>query len=160
MTGYILTEQQNLYLTQVLEDLFTETEARACLLSDTGGNIIAQITDTDDEIIQTVAALAAGSFAATKQLAGILGEQSFQSMFHQGHKIAIYIQAISTEFIILAVLGPISTPGLVKLYATKASHELEPLLKEISAQSASAHAKSGQVFETKSDGPIFTPEQR
>lgn len=159
MTGYTLTEQQNVHLTQVLEDLFAETEARACLLSDSGGNIIAQITETDDEVIQTVAALAAGSFAATKQLAVTLGEQTFQSMFHQGNKIAIYIQAVSHEFIILAVLGPNSTPGLVKLYASKASHELEPLLKEISSQSVSVSANSGQVFETKPDSPIFIPKQ-
>lgn len=140
MMGYAVSEEQVNLLNAALEDLLVESEAQALFISDYGGNIITNVATNEDDSRETVAALAAGSFSATRELAGMIGENSFHSVFHKGDHSAIYIQCIAGDFIILAILGKNSTQGLAKLYIDKACKQIEPILRETSGQSLQAAA--------------------
>lgn len=157
MMGYAVSEEQVNLLNAALEALLTESEAQALFISDYGGNIITNVATDDDDSRETVAALAAGSFSATRELAGMIGENSFHSVFHKGDHSAIYIQCIAGDFIILAILGQGTSQGLAKLYIDKACKQIEPILLETSGQSVEAAAGgASERFEFKSDAVFET----
>jgi predicted regulator of Ras-like GTPase activity (Roadblock/LC7/MglB family) len=154
MAPGVVTEDQSRQLTTALSDLSVLTEASSAFLTDYGGNIIAQVSSSGDETAQTVAALAAGSFSATRELAGMIGEPTFSSVFHKGEQSSIFIQSIAQTFLILVVFGRNTAVGLVKLYVEKACQEIEPLLKNMRSQGVAAQAKA-KPFEMTTGAPIF-----
>jgi len=157
MMGYAVSEEQVNLLNDALEVLLQESEAQALFISDYGGNIITNVATDEDDSRETVAALAAGSFSATRELAGMIGENSFHSVFHKGDHSAIYIQCIAGEFIILAILGKGTTQGLAKLYIDKACRQIEPILMETSGQSLeTASGGEAEKFEFNSDAVFKT----
>ena len=145
MPGYALSEEQHQALQKILTQISTQMDARVLLLSDYGGNILVEVLQEGVENVETLAALAAGSFVATRELAGLIGEREFHWIFHMGHKTSIFIQCISSHYLVFAILGQHTTQGLAKLYVEKATAQLERILMKAEKQSASM-AAPGQVF--------------
>jgi predicted regulator of Ras-like GTPase activity (Roadblock/LC7/MglB family) len=155
MKELVVTEAQSRLMTSVLTDLAAQAEAEAVFLGDAGGNILACISPPGSEAVQTIAALAAGSFSATKELARMIGETSFSSIYHKGENSSIYIQTVAGAFLLLIIFGKGTAVGLVKLYVDKASQELEPFLHALDGQKASGHNKS-KPFEIVDSEQIFS----
>lgn len=141
-------------MTSVLTDLAAQAEAEAVFLGDAGGNILACISPPGSETVQTIAALAAGSFSATRELAHMIGETSFSSIYHKGENSSIYIQTIEGAFLLLVIFGKGTAVGLVKLYVDKASQELAPFLQALDGQKASDHNKA-HPFEMEDSSEVF-----
>jgi predicted regulator of Ras-like GTPase activity (Roadblock/LC7/MglB family) len=131
MGGYSITEKQSILLNDAVTALAASTEARAVFLTDYSGNIIAYMSQSDDSVLQNIAALSAGSFCATRQLAELIGEPTFHSILHKGDKASIFIQSVTSDFLLLLVFGEGTTAGLVKLHTEKACRELEPRVLEL-----------------------------
>ena len=151
MTG-VLTAEQGRQLTQAVSDLLVQAEATAVLLADVGGNIIAQFPVQNEN--ETIAALAAGSFSATRELASLSGESSFNSIIHEGRDTSIYLQSISGQYILLVIFQKTTTTGLVKLYTQKMAKELESKLAGISEQDLS-NAGCAVAFEIDESAQVF-----
>ena len=88
-----------------LDDFLDNSEAQAVLLCDRGGNIIVHSGDSVTESIDLISALVAGSYAATKELAAILGEDEFTAIHHQGTNTSIFISAVGEEVLLLALFS-------------------------------------------------------
>ena len=137
-----------------LQEFLTHSEAQAALLCDRGGSILFSKGQFEDASIDLICALVAGSFAATKELALVLGEEEFSAVFHQGSKQSIFICSISEEVLLLSIYSEDTNAGLVKMYAQAAGRKLDGLFSEISTrehvtsndQTASFVIKSGQIF--------------
>jgi len=155
MTRGIVTEQQSKALNDMLADLEVQTEANAVYLTDQGGNILACASSAGDDTIQTVAALAAGSFAATRQLASMIGEPSFTSVFHKGERANIYIQCLDEDYLLLVIFGRAATLGLVKLYTDNTCRELLPIFRQMREQGMQSGGVNGK-FEFSDDSKAFT----
>src|SRR3989442_13699643 len=86
----ILTIQSANHLLDALEDHLDKSEAGFAMIIERGGAVLSQHgslpTATDPAII---AALAAGSFAATKELAHRIGEDEFSVLHQQGRQLQI-----------------------------------------------------------------------
>ncbi len=148
--GWAVTAEQVKALNTVLAELLIQSEADGVFMSDYGGNLIAySTTDEEDDSMHTMSALAAGSFVATRELAALIGETSFRSMFHQGSIASIYIHCVLNKYLVLVVFKSNTTAGLVKLYVEKADAEIIPVIERMEAQSADA-AKNA-VFEFNDD---------
>jgi predicted regulator of Ras-like GTPase activity (Roadblock/LC7/MglB family) len=154
MPSYAIGGKQARQLGRVLGALARQAEAEALVIMDIGGNIITRVCEMDDHRVQTVAALAAGSFAATREMAAQLGEPAFQSVFHRGETNSVYIHGLTANFLILLVLGPNSTQGLAKLYLEKCSVRLRSILESTEGQSA-AGAGLTRAFEYAEDEDPF-----
>ena len=154
MKELVVTEDQSRLMTSVLTDLAAQAEAEAVFLGDAGGNILSCISPPGSEAVQTIAALAAGSFSATRELARMIGETSFSSIYHKGENSSIYIQTIEGSYLLLVIFGKGTAVGLVKLYVDKASQELEPFLRALVGQKSSDHSKA-QPFEMADSAEIF-----
>ncbi len=121
---YIISREESEAIEAVLLDLLVRAEAEAIFLCDKGGNIVAQNSTEQYTHEENIAALAAGSFYATRELARLIGEPVFRYIFHRGDKTSIYMQNTAKDMLLLVVFGRQSNPGLVKLYADDCTREL------------------------------------
>ena len=78
----------------------------------------------------TVAALAAGSFAATKELATRVGEAEFSALYQQGSHSHLLMNAVDDDFVLVTVFGPKTTVGLVRFYSTRALAHIGTIIRE------------------------------
>jgi predicted regulator of Ras-like GTPase activity (Roadblock/LC7/MglB family) len=130
MAAYVSSETGKT-LCRIVADLLVQSEGTVALLMDTGGNVLARAPDRDDAQLQTIAALAAGAFSATRELAVITGENSFQSVSHEGENTSLHVQLVGEHHLVLVLFQRTTTLGLVKLYARRAVAEAEPILTEL-----------------------------
>ena len=149
-----LTVENGRQLQQIASDLLVQAEAAAVLLTDIGGNVLAQAPAREDAEIQTAAALAAASFSATRELAAMTGERSFHAICHEGEATSIYVTSLEGDFLLLVIFQRVTTLGLVKLYAKKAAKDMRPVLEAVSRQPvATAHSVRFEMH----DRPAFAP---
>jgi predicted regulator of Ras-like GTPase activity (Roadblock/LC7/MglB family) len=82
-----------------------------------------------------LAALLAGSFASTKEIARLVGESEFSVLFHQGKKDHIHMSLIGDRSIMAVVFDDRTTIGMVRLYAKESSVELGKIFNDIKGKS-------------------------
>ncbi len=150
-----LSAEKNQELETYLSGLLTKAEALAVFLCDRGGNILAQRAAQNYQQEDTIAALASGSFYATRVLAELLGEAEFKQCVHQGADTGMYMQSMPCDLMILVVFGRDSNPGLVKLYCNEVCQEIDRLVRGANALQTEAQAVAGQVFEMDESKPLF-----
>ncbi len=142
---YSLTKEQNTEIEAVLLDLLVRAEAEAIFLCDRGGNIVTQNTTEQYSHEENIAALAAGSFYATRELARLIGEPIFRYIFHRGDRTSIYMQNTIRDMLLLVVFGRESNPGLVKLYADDCHRALDALSHNFDADSTGGGPKIANI---------------
>ncbi|HKJ92680.1 MAG TPA: roadblock/LC7 domain-containing protein, partial [Longimicrobiales bacterium] len=79
----------------------------------------------------TFASLAAADFAASDQLAGLLGEDEFTSLYHQGEAGSMYLADVAGSAILAAVFDHSTTLGMVRLKTRTVVPEVVELLNEL-----------------------------
>lgn len=130
--AFSLTEKDVLRLRRILLDLLDRSEADGCVVCDSGGYVLAQEgRGTSDPLL--LSALGAGVFAASRELARILGEDEFSAVFHQGEKRSIFIRAVNREVLLVIIFSNTANVGLVRLYAGPAAGEMRGLFDEVAA---------------------------
>ena len=102
-------------LDEILKGFLGETQAKCAMLVDRSGRLLTAAGDTGsmDRII--FASLVAGDFAASDQLASLLGEEEFSSLYHQGEGRSMYLADISGWAILAALFDGRTTLGMVRL---------------------------------------------
>ena len=127
----ILTIQSANHLLDALEDYLEKSEASFAMIIDRGGAVLSQHgnlpTATDPAII---AALAAGSFAATKELAHRIGEAEFSALHQQGEQSQIVMCGVDDETVLVTIFGPQTTLGLVRFYSARTLKRIAAVLQE------------------------------
>lgn len=99
------------------------------LLVDSAGNIIASCGEHMQGIdIISLAALTAANFAATSQIARIIGEEDFSLLFHKGKKDSIHFAKIGQDYILISIFNDNVSLGVVRLKVTEVSKHLRELL--------------------------------
>lgn len=144
---FTMTEVLNRQMESVLADLLVRGEGDAVFLCDRGGNILTQSSASLYAREENIAALAAGSFYATRELARLIGEQEFHCVFHQGATSSVYMQSTEFDLLLLVVFGKESNPGLVRLYATEAGHALDHVVRTATGPEGAAMRPAGELFE-------------
>jgi len=112
----------------VLGGFLQASKAKAGILIDIDGHLITKKGETGGIDITSVAALVAGSFASTKQVATLLGEPEFSVLFHQGKHESIHISLIAERTMLVALFDDSTSIGMVRLYAGEVSSKIEELL--------------------------------
>ena len=115
----------------VLRELVSLSSAKCALLIDKEGHMVARTGDTGAFNLDTISALVAGSFAATREMARLLGEQEFSVMFHQGAEDNIQLNLVGDRTILTVIFDGNTTIGMVRLYANEASSKLGEIFTEI-----------------------------
>ncbi len=116
---------------KVLDEFLRLSESRCALLIDKEGHLVTRKGLTASLDIDTISALVAGSFAATKEMARLLGEEEFSVLFHQGKKDNIQLTLIGERTLLAVIFDDRTTVGMVRLYATEASTKLVKVFERV-----------------------------
>jgi predicted regulator of Ras-like GTPase activity (Roadblock/LC7/MglB family) len=124
----------------VLRELIKMSGATCALLIDKDGHLIDRTGTMKDFDLDTIAALVAGSFAATREMARVLGEEEFNVLFHQGPKGSIQLSLVGDRTILAVIFNDQTTVGMVRLYTLEASNKLAELFRSMAGRTGSAAA--------------------
>lgn len=139
MTGIgMLTAEDQMGIEQLLADFLKKSEAQWSALVDKGGNLFAQSGDTGALDLSILSALAAGSFAATHELAKRLGESEFSALYHEGQGMHILMSALHHECLLVTIFGEKTNIGLVRFYAQQVTIALNQHLQIAQQKEASS----------------------
>jgi predicted regulator of Ras-like GTPase activity (Roadblock/LC7/MglB family) len=99
-------------------DAFLElSKARCCMLIDREGHLVTRRGEPLKTSTESISALVAGSFAATKEMAHLLGQDEFTVMFHQGVRESIQLQLVGDRTLLTILFDERTNLGLVRFYA-------------------------------------------
>jgi predicted regulator of Ras-like GTPase activity (Roadblock/LC7/MglB family) len=101
---------------EILGDLLYESNAKCALLVDRSA---------------AFASLTAADFSANDQLASLIGEEEFSSLFHQGRNESMYLADIGKRLILVVLFDQQTTLGLVRLKIRDAVSGLNRVFEDV-----------------------------
>ncbi|GMV79180.1 MAG: hypothetical protein AMXMBFR7_03640 [Planctomycetota bacterium] len=119
-------------INKLLGDFLERSQAKCALLIDKEGHLVTKKGFTKSFNTDSIAALVAGSFASTREVAKLLGETEFSVLFHQGKNENIHIGLVAERALVVIIFDDRTTLGMVRLYAEELTTKLsDTLLKAI-----------------------------
>ena len=117
-----------------LQEFLKLSSARCALLIDKEGHLVTQVGESGDFDLDTISALVAGSFAATREMARILGDEQFSVLLHQGEKESMQLSLIGERTLLTVIFDETTTLGVVRLYADEVAKKLAKVFEKISVR--------------------------
>jgi predicted regulator of Ras-like GTPase activity (Roadblock/LC7/MglB family) len=114
-----------------LGELYSKTRAKVVLFADMAGQIIGERGDTAEMNTTVLAALAAGDFAATAEIAKLVGEgDRFKLHLHEGETKNVYLTNVGDQFFLIIIFEANVALGMVRVYTKKAVESLVSVVEE------------------------------
>jgi predicted regulator of Ras-like GTPase activity (Roadblock/LC7/MglB family) len=102
-------------ITRILLNFLQETNSRSALLVDRSGQLVTTVGEQPQFDATAFATLAAADFSANDQLAKLIGETDFTTLFHQGERDSMYVADVARRLILVVLFDQRTTLGLVRL---------------------------------------------
>lgn len=106
------------HLQAQLDRLLEQASGRAVLLMDSAGRLLTLAGDIPRFDVTAFVSLLAADFCATRELARVLDEDEFHSVFHEGRNLSLYMTQIVEGAILAMIYDRDTTLGLVR-YAVR-----------------------------------------
>ena len=130
--GLIMYEDSFEKINVILDELMSNSKSECVFLVDKSGQLITMRGNMKQFDSTAFASLSAGNFAATSELAKLIGETEFSVLFHEGVKDSIHISIVAGSIIMVVVFRVAKTSlGLVRLEVKKSVEHLAHVLKEM-----------------------------
>lgn len=120
----------------ILDAFMKQSATKCALLIDKDGHMVTGRGATQKIDVDTISALVAGSFAATREMAKLLGEDEFSALFHQGKSDNIQLSLVGDRALLTAIFDEQTTVGMVRLYANEAAKRLAAVFRKKAADAA------------------------
>jgi len=130
------------------------SKARCVLLVDRDGHLVTRRGEPMRTAEEAVSALIAGSFAATKEMARLLGESEFAIMFHQGPRESIQLQLVGDRTLMATLFDGRTNLGMVRFYAQEAAARLETVFEEIAKEDRSGAEGLAADFDSSAEDAL------
>lgn len=130
-SSFVNFENEHTEIVSVIERFLKESNSKCVYLVDRDGKLIAARGETEHIDSTSLAALIAGSIAATGELAKLMGEQEFSVLFHEGERNNLHISVVGRGGILVVLFDGRSSLGLVKLRAKKGSEDLNIIMQRL-----------------------------
>ncbi len=137
MTGassWSFGEQDSVRITAILDNFLAQSSARTALIVDKTGQMVATVGETPTFDSTAFASLTAADFSANDQLAKMIGEAEFGSLFHQGEQESLYLADIASRVILVVLFDTRTTLGMVKLRVKPTVGALNQVFTEMMTQ--------------------------
>jgi len=121
-------------MTAVLDEFLAQSSARTALIVDKTGQMVATVGETPSFDSTAFASLTAADFSANDQLAKMIGESEFGSLFHQGEQESLYLADIAGRVILVVLFDTRTTLGMVKLRVKTAVVGLNEVFRDMLAR--------------------------
>src|SRR5436853_5179259 len=138
--SWSFTEDDYGAITETLQRFLGEANARCAMLVDRAGQLVATVGEQLGVDPTAFATLTAADFSANDQLAKLIGENDFNSLFHQGEKESMYLADVARRVILVVLFDNRTTLGLVRLKTKEIVTELTKLFEAVFARGASGGA--------------------
>ena len=135
-------EEEYRKITETITYLRRDIKAISVLLIDKAGELITSVGDISNLDIASFATLSAADFAATANLAELIGEHDFSTLFHQGKEKSIYVSLVADQVILAVIFTRETTLGMVRMKVKKASTMLGDLFDRMFKELESEYAKT------------------
>ena len=129
--SWSFTEDDFGAITQTLQRFLHDSNARCALLVDRTGQLVATVGEQPKFDPTTFATLTAADFSANDQLAKLIGENDFSSLFHQGEKESMYLADVARRVILVVLFDNRTTLGLVRLKMKATVDELAKFFEQV-----------------------------
>ena len=125
--SWSFTEDDLGAIMRLLQQFLYESNARCALLVDRSGQLVATVGEQPRFDATAFATLTAADFSANDQLARLIGETEFSSLFHQGEQESMYLVDIARRVILVILFDNRTTLGMVRLKVKGTVEELARL---------------------------------
>jgi predicted regulator of Ras-like GTPase activity (Roadblock/LC7/MglB family) len=98
------------------------------LVIDNAGCLIVSVGNKPSLDVTSLAAVAAANYAATQQIARLIGEQDFVLLFYKGDNESFHFTRVGEEYIIITIFENSLSLGLLRLKIAEAAGVLEKKL--------------------------------
>jgi len=139
-------------INEVCSALLDKSEALAGMLVDTEGHLITQVGETKIDL-ESMSALIAGSYQATRQVARLLGEEEFALTLHQGKHENIHLSLVGERALFVVVFDGKTTVGKIRLYSDQAAQKLVEIFHNI-AERKEEDPNLGEDFAKEADDQL------
>ncbi len=146
-----LGESDHNRITEHLHELLKESNARSALLVDRTGQLLANAGEQLHFDPAAFASLTAADFSANDQLAKMIGESEFASLFHQGEKESMYLADVARRVILVVLFDQRTTVGLVRLRVKQTVTDLGQVFEEMFSRLAAGGDAGKQLLEGAED---------
>lgn len=133
------------HIESLLQRYLRETGARCAVLIDRTGRLLASKGDTGGFDQTAFASLAAADFAASDQLATLLGEREFAALYHHGERQSMYLADAEGWAILAALFDRRTTLGMVRIKTKGVVARLGRVFREIAESGPSGSVVSMEV---------------
>ena len=116
-TDLVLLQEDAVLIDQCLFRFLEDTSVTIALLMSRDGHLICRQGDCSGIQMESLCALAVGSFVSSEALARLAGESTFNSIFHQGMHSNVYISLVGDEHLLLSLFDYHSSAPIVRLQA-------------------------------------------
>jgi predicted regulator of Ras-like GTPase activity (Roadblock/LC7/MglB family) len=129
--SWSFTQDDSDGLTQTLQRFLYDSNARCAMLVDRSGQLVATVGEQPNFDPTAFATLTAADFSANDQLARLIGESDFSTLFHQGEKESMYLADVARRVILVVLFDNRTTLGLVRLKMKQTVDELSRLFEAV-----------------------------
>lgn len=128
-------------------------QAKCVILIDKEGHQITNAGETQSYEMDTICTLLAGTFAATREWARLLGEDEFSVLFHQGKRDSIQVTLVGNRALFAVIFDDRTQLGLVRLMSNEVAKKLAELFEQETPQSGEEEANLvGEGFSDTAKG--------
>lgn len=139
-SSWTLGEADAQRIDRILQTFLYESQARCALLVDRTGQLITTQGERPEFDSTAFASLAAADFSANDQLASMIGEQEFSSLFHQGEKESMYLADVAKRIILVVLFDDRATLGMIRIKVKNVVRELTDIFRQLFARSLAESA--------------------
>ncbi len=115
----------------ILTELVRNASAKSVLLIDRTGQLISSLGTPPDFDVISFASLCAADFEANTQLARLIGERDFTTLYHQGADESMYLSRVDQRVVVAVLFNRGTTLGLVRLRVKRAVEQLGPIMARL-----------------------------
>ena len=133
-SSWSLSEEDFHRIDAILQAFLYDSNARCTLLVDRTGQLVTTAGEKPDFDSVAFASLAAADFSANDQLASMIGETEFSSLFHQGEKESMYLADVARRVILVVLFDNKTTLGMVRIKTRTVVPKFVALFEELVAR--------------------------
>jgi predicted regulator of Ras-like GTPase activity (Roadblock/LC7/MglB family) len=153
-SSWSFREEDSARIHTILSAFLRESNARTGMIVDRTGQMVAVVGEEPSFDPTAFASLTAADFSANDQLARMIGEPEFGSLFHQGEKESMYLADIARRVILVVLFDNRTTLGLVKLRVRPTVGDLRHVFEEMFTRGNAGQAQVETGFMDEAEDEI------
>lgn len=110
---------------KILSMFLKRCKGKCAILIDKEGHLITTCGNIEGYELDSICTLLAGTFAATREWAKLLGEEEFSVLFHQGKRDSIQVTLVGDRTLLAVIFDERTQLGLVRLMSNEVAKKLD-----------------------------------